>query len=78
MAGDEDYGIDPEIPQFDINENTVAGEPVCMPIAIIDDIIALEGEEQLRLFFAGLPNDEAQVGPISEVCVSILDDDGEY
>ena len=76
-AGDQDYSIEPEIPQFAIDENTVAGELICVPITIIDDTIALEGEEQFSLFFAGLPNEEAQVGPISQVCVSILDDDGD-
>ena len=66
-SGDESFILD----------TTTSGSKLCVPIAIIDDKIALEGEEQFTLFFAGLPNDEAQVGPNSEVCVSILDDDGE-
>ena len=49
---------------------------VCFNTTVINDDIALEGDEQFRVIFSELNG--ATVGDIDEACVTIPDDDGMY
>ena len=78
FIGNEDYRINPSDLVFVINESSEAGQRFCVPITIIDDTITLEREELFRLFFDGLPSSDVGVGEIAEVCVSIIDNEGNF
>ena len=49
----------------------------CVDIGIIDDVI-FEGDEQFLVTFGSISSDQVDVGPISQACVTIVDDDGEF
>ena len=53
-----------------------AGEPMeqCISVGIVDDEVALEGEETFQFFFDTLPEDVI-AGDSNEAIVTIVDDD---
>ena len=48
---------------------------LCVNIDILSDDID-EFNEQFLVRFGNLPNAQAQLGPIPETCITIVDDDG--
>lgn len=72
----EDY-LQPLDLQFFLDESALL-QRFCVQVMIVDDTIMFEGDEQFRVFFDGLPNDQVVVGTNSEVCVTIIDNDSEY
>ena len=48
---------------------------LCVDIEIIDDSID-EYDEQFLVRFGNIPNAQAGEGPITEACITIIDDDG--
>ena len=46
----------------------------CIPVGIVDDEVALEGEETFQFFFETLP-DNVITGDPDEAVVTIVDDD---
>ena len=70
-AGD-DYTIN----SADLTVTIPAGEPMeqCIPVGIVDDEVALEGNETFQLFFETLP-DNVAAGDPDEAVVIIVDDD---
>ena len=51
------------------------GSMLCVNITLIGDSI-YEGDEQFLVKFGNLPNSQAEVGPITQACITISDDDG--
>ena len=49
-----------------------------MSVPIIDDIAMFERDEQFRVFFESISNEQVVVGSIDEVCVTIVDNDSKY
>ena len=66
----EDFPSDIFPVTFIPGENTT----FCVDVAVIDDDIALEGDEQFRVIFSELNG--ARVGENSESTITIQDDDG--
>ena len=66
----EDFPSDIFPVTFNAGENTT----FCVDVAVIDDDIALEGDEQFRVIFSELNG--ARVGENSESTITIQDDDG--
>ena len=54
--------------------NTTDSNRLCFDPQIIGDIL-YEGNEQFLLTFRNLPNEEVNVGPIEQACITIVDDD---
>ena len=69
----EDYTIN----NADLTVTIPAGEPMeqCIPVGIVDDEVALEGEETFQFFFVTLEQGVLP-GDQSEAVVTIVDDDG--
>ena len=69
----EDYTIN----NADLIVTIPAGEPMeqCIPVGIVDDDVALEGEETFQFFFVTL-EPGVLAGDQSEAVVTIVDDDG--
>ena len=69
----EDYTIESD----DLTVTIPAGEPMekCIPVAIVDDEVALEREETFQFFFDTLP-EGVVAGEPNEVVVTIVDNDG--
>ena len=69
----EDYTIE----STDLTVTIPAGEPMeqCISVGIVDDEVALEGEETFQFFFDTLP-EGVVAGEPSEALVTILDNDG--
>ena len=65
----EDFVAETETLTFQPGEDCV-----CFNTTVINDDIALEGDEQFRVIFG--ETDKASVGSISEACVTIREDDG--
>ena len=55
--------------------NTTNSSTVCIDVPIVGDTL-YEGNEQFLVTFGNLPNAEANIGPIEQACVTIVDDDG--
>ena len=68
----EDYTIN----NADLTVTFPAGEPMeqCIPVGIVDDEVALEGEETFQFFFVTLP-EGVVAGDPDEAVVTIVDDD---
>ena len=64
----EDFVAETETLTFQPGEDCV-----CFNTTVIDDDIALEGNEQFRVIFG--QTDKASVGDISEACVTIIEND---
>ena len=58
---------------FDVSEGATT---VCFDININDDSV-YEGNEQFLVVFGDISSDRVDIGPISQACVTIIDDDGE-
>lgn len=54
-----------------------SGDRYCIDVSTIEDNLS-EGTEQFELYFDNLPSDFATAGTRDTVCVSILDDEGNY
>ena len=65
LPGQEAYTFSP-------SEN---GQRFCAMISIVDEDICLEGDEEFRVIFTNLPNDDVGVGTNNEACVTITDND---
>ena len=72
LIASEDYTIE----SADLTVTFPAGEPMeqCIPVGIVDDEVALEGEETFQFFFDTLPEDVI-AGDSNEAIVTIVDDD---
>ena len=75
LAAGGDYTID----NADLTVPIPAGEPMeqCIPVGIVDDEVALEGEETFQFFFDTL-EPGVVAGDQSETVVVILDNDGMF
>ena len=69
----EDYTIE----SADLTVTIPAGAPMeqCIPVGIVNDEVALEGEETFQFFFDTLP-EGVVAGEPNEALVTILDNDG--
>lgn len=67
-------GTDFDDGNITLNFNTSSSSRVCFDPRIIEDSM-YEGDEQFLLTFGNLPSDEANVGPIEQACITIVDDD---
>jgi hypothetical protein len=72
LAAGEDYTIS----NADLMITLPAGEPVeqCIPVGIVDDRVALEGEETFQFFFESVPEGVDTRFP-NEAFVTIVDND---
>ena len=68
--------IDYTIESADLTVTIPAGEPMeqCIPVGIVDDEVALEGNETFQFFFETLP-DNVITGDPDEAEVTIVEDD---
>ena len=57
-------------------EASSTGSMLCVNITIIGDTI-YEGDEQFLVTFGNLPNSQAGVGPFTQACITIRDEDGQ-
>ena len=73
LTAGEDYTIN----NADFTVTIPAGEPMeqCIPVGIVDDEVALEGEETFQFFFVTL-EPGVLPGDQGEAVVTIVDDDG--
>ena len=72
FIADVDFSMDNHTATF-VASSTSARQ--CVNIDIVDDDID-EFNEPFVVMFANLPNAQAQLGPIPETTVTIIDDDG--
>ena len=56
-------------------EASSTGSMLCVNITLIPDSV-YEDDEQFLVTFGNLPNSQAGVGPITQACITIRDDDG--
>ena len=70
----EDYTIG----NADLTVTIPAGEPMeqCIPVGIVDDEVALEGEETFQFFFETLPEGVVAGDPDEAVIIIIENDEG--
>ena len=61
----------------DLTVTFPAGEPMeqCIPVGIVDDEVALEGNETFQIVFERLPN-RVMAGDPSREEITIIDNDG--
>lgn len=70
--GDSDFSSDSKTVTF---PPSPSGEKLCVDVEITNDFVD-EYDEQFLVQFVNLPNAQAGLGPISDTCVTIIDDDG--
>ena len=72
FAVNSDYTIE----NADLTVTIPAGAPMeqCIPVGIVDDEVALEGEETFQFFFDTLP-EGVVAGDPDDAVVTIVDDD---
>lgn len=69
---DVDFSSDSQTVTFTASSTN---DKLCVNIGILSDVID-EYDEQFLVKFGNLPNAQAQLGPIPETCITIIDDDG--
>ena len=74
LPGDSDFDSRSRMQTF---EAALTGSMLCVNITIIEDSI-YEDDEQFLVTFGNLPNSQAGVGSITQTCITIRDDDGQY
>ena len=54
------------------------GQMLCGNVSIINDNLGNEGDELFSVVITSVSSNKVSIGPNSESCVTIVDDDSEY